>query len=190
MDESTASLVVVVGTAAGALLWILGLLCYRRMLRGPVELTRRTRVAGRAADQVMKGFLRAVATQFPIVERSDNRVAFRLPFALVGIRFDRDGNDVSVILAATLSRSRRLLLWIMAVLVCFLAPGTLIGLSWALLTFAAPSEQPGVRGQVFQIVQAIHVLWPPFLLVFIHKRFVAAAEAFMTNMVTLIEVGE
>ena len=31
--------------------------------------------------------------------------------------------------------------------------------------FALPSPNPAVRGQVFQMVQAIHVLWPPFLYV-------------------------
>lgn len=34
----------------------------------------------------------------------------------------------------------------------------------ALREFALPSEHGNVRGQVFQMVQAIHVLWPPFLL--------------------------
>ncbi|MCA8951916.1 MAG: hypothetical protein KDE27_20570, partial [Planctomycetes bacterium] len=34
---------------------------------------------------------------------------------------------------------------------------------WVLSEFALPSEHPGARGQVFQMAQAIHVLWPPFL---------------------------
>jgi hypothetical protein len=42
--------------------------------------------------------------------------------------------------------------------------GLVVGTLWyALREFALPSENPGVRGQVFQMVQAIHLLWPPFL---------------------------
>jgi len=36
----------------------------------------------------------------------------------------------------------------------------------ALRTWALPHEHGAVRGQVFQMVQAIHGLWPPFLFAF------------------------
>lgn len=39
-----------------------------------------------------------------------------------------------------------------------------LGLYLALRTWVLPSESPAVRGQVFQMLQAIHMLWPPFLL--------------------------
>jgi len=38
------------------------------------------------------------------------------------------------------------------------------GLYWLLSEYVLPNENLGIRGQVFQMVQAIHVLWPPFLL--------------------------
>lgn len=45
-----------------------------------------------------------------------------------------------------------------------------IGLYLVLREFVLPSESPGVRGQVFQMVQAVHVLWPPFLLAGFARR--------------------
>ncbi len=34
---------------------------------------------------------------------------------------------------------------------------------WLMFTYVVPSPNPQVRGQAFQIFQAIHFLWPPFL---------------------------
>jgi hypothetical protein len=39
----------------------------------------------------------------------------------------------------------------------------LLGGCWAVFTYVLPSPSPNVRGQAFQIVQAVHFLWPPFL---------------------------
>lgn len=39
-----------------------------------------------------------------------------------------------------------------------------VGIYWLLSTHVLPVENPGVRGQVFQMAQALHFLWPPFLL--------------------------
>lgn len=46
-----------------------------------------------------------------------------------------------------------------------------LGLYLVLREFALPSENPGVRGQVFQMAQAVHVLWPPFLLAGLARKF-------------------
>ncbi len=34
---------------------------------------------------------------------------------------------------------------------------------WAMWTYVLPSPNPGVRGQAVQMVQVVHLLWPPFL---------------------------
>jgi hypothetical protein len=40
-----------------------------------------------------------------------------------------------------------------------------LGLFLLLSELALPDPNPAIRGQVFQMVQAIHVLWPPFVFV-------------------------
>ena len=30
-------------------------------------------------------------------------------------------------------------------------------------TFVIPSRQPGIRARAFQMMQAVHFVWPPFL---------------------------
>jgi hypothetical protein len=34
---------------------------------------------------------------------------------------------------------------------------------WAFYEFCVPSPNPDVRGQTFQMIQIVHLLWPPFL---------------------------
>ena len=45
-----------------------------------------------------------------------------------------------------------------------LGAATIAGLYLILAEHAVPSESSGVRGQVIQMVQCVHLLWPPFLL--------------------------
>ncbi|MBM4060683.1 MAG: hypothetical protein FJ265_06260 [Planctomycetes bacterium] len=55
-------------------------------------------------------------------------------------------------------------------LVVFGGALVVVGLYFLLHELALPNENPGVRGQVFQMVQAIHLLWPPFLLAGLSRR--------------------
>jgi hypothetical protein len=53
-----------------------------------------------------------------------------------------------------------------------------------------PSEHPAARGQVLQMVQAVHVLWPPFLLAGITRRLhttvAVEAKRVLTNAARLV----
>ncbi len=51
------------------------------------------------------------------------------------------------------------------------------GLYWALREHALPSDAPNVRAQVIQMVQAIHLLWPPFLLAGLGRRLRTMVQA-------------
>ena len=59
------------------------------------------------------------------------------------------------------------------------------GLYWALQTYALPSPHAAVRGQVLQMLQAIHVLWPPFLFgvlaIVLRRRLLAEIERVIGN---------
>jgi hypothetical protein len=41
---------------------------------------------------------------------------------------------------------------------------------WAILTFIVPSPNPAIRWQVVQMVQVVHLLWPPFLFGALYRR--------------------
>lgn len=66
--------------------------------------------------------------------------------------------------------NRPALLWTARVVVAAGAVVT-VGLWYALHEFAVPNTDDGFRAQVVQMVQAIHVLWPPFLLAGLARRF-------------------
>lgn len=55
--------------------------------------------------------------------------------------------------------------WLLPLGILFQALGAvaLVVGFWALNTFAVTHPDAGVRGQVFQMLQAVHFLWPPFL---------------------------
>jgi len=41
---------------------------------------------------------------------------------------------------------------------------------WTILTFVVPSPDPALRWQVVQMVQVVHLLWPPFLFGALYRR--------------------
>lgn len=49
---------------------------------------------------------------------------------------------------------------------------------WAVSTYVASSPDPAVRWQTFQMAQAVHFLWPPFLFGALYRRGTRAAAQF------------
>ena len=78
--------------------------------------------------------------------------------------------------------------WLLAVGGAFQVLGllALVAGVWAIRTFVVPSENPGVRWQTIQMVQAIHFLWPPFLFGGLYRkqgRWIRTAfETFIQNL--------
>jgi len=60
---------------------------------------------------------------------------------------------------------------------------TLVGLSWGLWTYVADSPNPGVRAQSVQIIQAIHLLWPPFLMAWLYRSRQASLRGVVEGLV-------
>jgi hypothetical protein len=100
------------------------------------------------------------------------------------VRFAASGNKTRIEYHVEAGTSRVLLTlgWL------FLALGLaaiVIGLCLE-FTFVIPSQQPGIRAQAFQMMQAVHFVWPPFLfaalsrqpLKFIRNHF----EALINNL--------
>lgn len=57
-------------------------------------------------------------------------------------------------------------------------------LGYVLLNYAAPSSSPGARGQVVQMIQIVHVLWPPFLLGYLGGRLKAQTRVLLEGLAT------
>jgi hypothetical protein len=70
-----------------------------------------------------------------------------------------------------------------------LAPLVIFGLFWILWNYAAPNPDPTFRWQSIQILQVVHVLWPPFLIAHLHGKFVKAMQTFVNNLPILLEVA-
>lgn len=114
-----------------------------------------------------------------IVERTDHRLAFegtglfpalglgRQSQVVLEFRSPRRGRT-RIDYRATISRGR-VLIWLGGL---FLTAGlvALVGGYWAMNRYVVPSPNLGIRGQVVQMVQVVHVLWPPFLLAYLHRR--------------------
>lgn len=54
--------------------------------------------------------------------------------------------------------------------------GLIVG-CWAMSTYVAPSPDPDVRWQSLQMLQVVHVLWPPFLFGGLYRRGVRGVKA-------------
>jgi len=52
---------------------------------------------------------------------------------------------------------------------------------WLIRTYIIPNQDPAIRGQTFQMLQVVHVLWPPFLFGGLYRgRHTAVRTAFDT----------
>jgi hypothetical protein len=188
MNEATARFVVFAGVAAGASVWLLVLARWRalRSLAGPLSV----RVTARNAslEDVERGVLElALARQWRCVSHEAGAIVLRLPL----------GADLRVQLRRALSRTealvesdvapldRRFARWVGAFLLVI--PAVVGGLAFLLLHLAVPSTLPAIRGQSLQILQIVHVLWPPFLLTFLHARIRSAVLAAAADAALRIE---
>jgi hypothetical protein len=59
----------------------------------------------------------------------------------------------------------------------------LVAGSWAMWTFVVPSPNPGVRGQAIQMVQIVHLLWPPFLFAAVSRQPARMIQSRVSAMV-------
>jgi hypothetical protein len=116
-----------------------------------------------------------------VVECADDRVRFervgwsgghwsqRIWFRRGEFRFAPLGrNRTRVEFAVERSAPRGLLLGAAIVQVVGLA--ALAAGSWLIYTFVVSSPEPAVRWQTLQMIQAVHFLWPPFLLAGLYRR--------------------
>jgi hypothetical protein len=120
-----------------------------------------------------------------IVACTDDHLAFeRLDSVAAGphwfrrgeLRFTPRGRDRTRIDYVVERVAARWLLWLGA-LFLFLGLVALIAGSWVVYALVVSSPDPGTRWQTFQMLQAVHFLWPPFLFAAVYRRGVRSVRA-------------
>jgi hypothetical protein len=144
-------------------------------------------LATRAATVLAKGNLFTLGA-VKIVEKSDDQVRFErveagvanqpagLWFRRGELRFTPLGSGRTRVAWAVEPVDLR---WLLRLGWAFQATGliALIAGGWAVYTYVASSADPAVRWQTLQMAQAVHLLWPPFLLGTLYRRGARAVAA-------------
>jgi hypothetical protein len=174
MDEATAQTWLQIVGVAMAVLWAIGHWFVRRtaaQLQG-VESTGTVELPGevaelqrRAAAALVRGVQGSALQQIRIESTDDDRLRWTCAMPMV-----RHSGELAFTAAAP-GRTRaawRLLAQppVLRFARWFTLGGAavVLGLFVLLREFALPSPTPAARSQVLQMAQAIHVLWPPFLI--------------------------
>jgi len=161
IDTATARMVVCGGAGVGGLIWLLGLKAYGRLTSEPSRFRKRVPVRSAGPDAFAEIVRWGTAEGRQIVDKGDRRITVRIASFLVDLSLFDDVSGPALEIKADLSALKRKYALGMGLVVLVVAPLVIAGLSFFLYTYAAPSNKPGIRGQVFQIFQMIHVLWPP-----------------------------
>ncbi len=188
MSEGVAVLIVAAVAVAALAAWLAGVAAYLRMRRFPAVTTASTVIRGVDRERAQRTlFAAALGRQWQLVERTGEGATFRLPMATLTVSLRQRATGVEVATQAHLAdRGYR---WVMAALVLVVAPAVVAGVTALVWLLAARSEDPGIRWQTVQMVQVIHVLWPPFLIAALHKRLRDTVTGTAELLPALIEAG-
>ena len=196
MDTPTAQLIVVAGAIVAVLTWMLAMRAVRGMAVGPEEsdrevLLKRAKLAP-ARNALLKSLLEVQPNKMQqspeILERRDNRILFQIGsfktemtledrYEGVHIRALTDASDVG--------RRRSLIVGTIVGLMIPLVIAIVAGILWK---YVAASPNKAVRWQVFQIVQLLHILWPPFLVTTLFRKQREAAYTMIGNVLLATEL--
>jgi hypothetical protein len=188
MNEPIARSIVYAGVAAGGAVWLLVLARWRalRFLSAPMPVHVTARNA--SLEDVERGVLElALARQWQCVSHEGGTIVLRLPLgAGLRVKLQRAFSRTEAVVESDLAPlDRRFARWVGAFL--FVIPAVVAGLALLLLHLAVPSTLPAIRGQSLQILQIAHVLWPPFLITFLHARIRSAILAAASDAALRIE---
>ncbi len=192
LEESTAKTIILAGAGVGALVWVICFAFYRKMLALPDTMFKESEpIKGMDKAEMMKGVLKVLVNQLQakILERSEFRVKAQAMLGTLDMSIQSGGGGLTLRTEFDFSRLKRTFGIIMGILVLIAQPVVIVGLSILLWNVAAPSLTPGVRWQVIQICQIIHVLWPPFLVYKLHGTFHRQLENLVETLPVKVEVS-
>jgi hypothetical protein len=201
MDESTAKLVIEIGAFVGLAVWVVVMRLYGKMAVAPKVETFSATVRGTTTAEAIaaliaslqQGGLPWAATRGQNSARlsrpNDNSLAVTLPTADVAFEVTPRGNDSHVAASVDRTRFDRRMQLFMLVFALLLMPVVILGVAAILWIFAAPNADPAARWQSVQIVQIVHVLWPPFLVFGLWRRLRAQPVDAVANALVALEAG-
>ena len=169
-----------------------------RTVRGNPEKLSKT--LARSLTQLNVG---AFGSLFEITERTKNRIALKktgplmcnqpagLYFREVEITFEGLGNDttrVSYVLG--FDRLTRRLKMVTLLIILGIGLPLMLIVGAAIWFLVLPTGDPAVRWQVFQTLQIIHGLWPPFLIMGIYSAGRRQARTYFSKLLSTLELAE
>ena len=201
MDEDTAKAIVIAGVSIGAIVWLMVLKQLIRMRKQATRVHREVTLHNLSKKQAMTALLRLLTepnqttpytpinSPLRILERSADRVNFESHKCETMVEFRDRGSGVNVETEFDCSRIHNFYTRILTLFVVTFIPAAIYAATYIIWRYVIPNPNPGVRWQVVQICQIVHVLWPPFLFSHQYKQARSIAEAFVDMLPTRIEVG-
>jgi len=140
---------------------------------------------------------------FSVVDKSDQEISVvrlgpvlcNLPPALYfsGVRFriePKSQNESRVLYTIDQTKVMSLLRRVCLTIVLSIGLPVIVGVGLLIWFLVIPNANPGVRGQVFQAGQVIHVLWPPFMFIGIAAAARRSTKAFVERILIVASDAE
>jgi hypothetical protein len=192
MDEQTAKLIIAAGFAVGVVFWLIGLHLYRKMADAPRIERLEARLSGKTPAEAIKSIIDGVLPSGGMA-RLTRPNEHALHISQVGVEIDVTAQHAGgqTLVAAEIDDAKlvRKLQIPLAILVTLVMPVVIVGVPAALWYLVAPSPTPAIRWQSVQVLQIVHVLWPPFLLYFLWKKQREMVVSTVSNLLVRAEAS-
>jgi hypothetical protein len=190
MDEQIAKLVVVAGFMVGLLFWLFALGLYRKIAGAENPRKFDALIPGKSPGEAIDALIsrgQLISPQAQLDRIAENRLAIRQTG--IAVEFEAAGQSAGSRLTATVDDSvltHRFQMGLGA-FVLILMPIVVGGVPAALWHFVAQSPSSAVRWQSIQVLQIVHVLWPPFLIYFLWKQFRTTGANAASNLLVVAQ---
>jgi hypothetical protein len=168
------------------------IMLYRKIAGATTHERIEATIADQSPGEALKSLLGRgglVSAQARLTRIGENRVTLAQSGIAVNLEAVRRGSGAQLIAEIDDATYNRRFAMGMAAFVLLLMPVVIAGVAGALWHYVAASDTPSVRYQSLQIMQIVHVLWPPFLIYGLWKGIRRNAINGIANAMTLGETG-
>lgn len=192
MDEPTAKLIIGAGFLVGVVVWLIALQLYRKMADAPRQERIETRLSGKSPAETIRVVLDSLLPSGGLarIVRSSEHA---LHVSQMGVEIDlvasHAGGQTQLTAELDNSQLTRRFQIPLAILVVLVMPLVIAGVPASLWILVAPNPTPAVRWQCVQVLQIVHVLWPPFLIYILWKKQRDMIAVAISNLLLKAEMG-
>ena len=190
MQEDLAKLIIAAGFVVGLVFWFVAVVLYRRMASAPTTERVVVNIRNKTPAEALKDLIadgKLFSPQARFTRPGENRLVVMQSGIEMALEAMRRGSGVEVTAEIDHSAYTRRFVLGFAAFVLILMPAVVAGVPWVLWHFVAESDSPGVRAQAMQVMQIVHVLWPPFQINFLWKQTRRNVTNPLLNAVVLAE---